>query len=163
MDDLLLESFARAVVTIHFEDGTRVLHPQPAGDVGSDFPYPHPVHIVTAYNPGGRVGDATSNAAGHRLLVAAVAELGAPSVATVGSAADGSIPEPGLLIAGLSRRVAIDLGRRFGQRAIYEWSHDRLEILGVAEPAAIALGWRLANDTTARGDPGVGTGDPSDA
>ncbi|MEE8331197.1 MAG: DUF3293 domain-containing protein [Acidimicrobiia bacterium] len=146
MENELVDCFARAVVTISFEDGTRVLHPQPTGDVGSSFPFRRAVHIVTAYNPGGVVSDAAANADRHRSLVDVVRTLGVETLETIGSASDGSIPEPGLLVAGLPRETAIAVGHRFGQSAIYEWRHDALEILGVAAPASRVLGWRLAED-----------------
>ncbi|MDH3425526.1 MAG: DUF3293 domain-containing protein [Acidimicrobiia bacterium] len=146
MEDELLDGFARAVVTISFDHGTRVLHPHPNGDVGPGFPFEQPVHIVTAYNPGGVVSDAASNAARHRSLVDAVAALGVETLETIGSGPDGSIPEPGLLMAGLVRETAIAVGRRFGQSAIYEWRNDGLEVLGVDTPSSRVLGWRLAED-----------------
>ncbi|MDH3730315.1 MAG: DUF3293 domain-containing protein [Acidimicrobiia bacterium] len=146
MEDELLDGFAHAVVTISFEHGTCVLHPQTIGDVGSSFPFRQAVHIVTAYNPGGEVSDAAANADRHRSLVEVARALGVETLETIGSAPDGSIPEPGLLIAGLARATAITLGHRFGQSAIYEWRHDALEILNVAAPASRVLGWRLTED-----------------
>jgi hypothetical protein len=60
--------------------------------------------------------DANANAAAHGELQRAARELGAEveALATVGSAPDGSWPEPGLLLAGTNRAAAVAtaMGRR---------------------------------------------------
>ena len=107
------------------------------------FPFTGAVHIVTACNPGGRPGDDAGNAARHRELVDHVTALSVETVPTVGSARDGSMAEPGLLILGIDRTTAIEIGRRFGQRAVYAWSRAALEILDVQEDGCLRLGWAL--------------------
>lgn len=137
------EGFARAVVTIAFRDRVRVLQPRPLGSPSGRFPFEQLVHIVTAYNPRGLVSDETENATRHRLLLDQVARLGVATIPTVGSAPDGSIAEPGLLIERLDRATAIALGDEFGQSAIYEWSRDSLEVVGVQDGRSKKLGWTL--------------------
>lgn len=139
----LLDGFARAIVHIVFPDGERILQPQRAGEVENAYPFTAPVHIVTASNPLGSIADHASNEANHRRLLDHAKSLGVETVPTIGSAPDGSIPEPGILIEGLDRSAAVALGDEFGQSAIYEWSEDRLEILGVRYPQSRTLGWRL--------------------
>lgn len=139
----LLDGFSRAVVRVDFPDERRVLTPRALGLHGSDFPFSTTVHIVTAYNPLGEIHDEAANRANHRRLREYTAALGVEVIPTVGSAPDGSIPEPGLLTKRLTRRTAVALGDEFGQSAIYEWSADRLEIVGVRHPGNLVLGWEL--------------------
>jgi hypothetical protein len=142
-DDAMWDGFAGAVVRIDLPDGTAaVLAPRPSGEVGR-FPFESAVHIVTAYNPAGVEIDESANADRHRRLAAETAEL--DTVDTVGSAPDGSMPEPGVGLLSVTTEHAIALGRAFGQRAIYRWTPDALVIVGVDEPHQRALGWSLTS------------------
>ena len=143
MDNDLFNDFARAVVAIVFEQGVQVLEPRPSGDVGTEFPLGAPVHIVTAYNPRGLASDEAANVEYHHALLADVKALGVMSIPTVGSARDGSMEEPGLLLVGLDRPAALSLGRKYSQSAIYEWQSDRLTLLGALDTGVAVLGWRL--------------------
>jgi hypothetical protein len=140
-DDAMWDGFAGAVVRVELPDGTAaILAPRPSGDVGR-FPFESAVHIVTAYNPAGIEIDGAANADGHRRLEVETAAL--DTFATVGSAPDGSMPEPGVGLVSVTTEHAIALGRAFGQRAIYRWTPDALVIVGVDEPQQRALGWSL--------------------
>jgi hypothetical protein len=139
----LFESFSRAVVAIEFADGAWVLQPRELGVTDGNFPFDEAVHIVTAYNPGGLVGNETENRARHRLLARRTIDLGLETLPRVGSAQDGSIPEPGLLIQGVDRAAALALGRNFEQSAIYEWTEDSLAVIGVYDNTERPMGWRI--------------------
>lgn len=139
-EDSMWDGFAGAVVHLTFPDGVRCLAPRPDGEVG-EFPFDAPVHIVTAYNPAGIEIDEQANIDRHRRLGDAVA--GVDTVTTVGSAPDGSMPEPGFALLELQLDEALDLARAFGQRAIYRWTPDELDIVGVDEPHHRRLGWSL--------------------
>lgn len=132
--------FARAVVRIELPTGSYRIEPRDPVELG-EFPLDAPVHIVTAYNPAGLVADDADNRRRHDELRRAVS--GRVTYPTVGSAPDGSLAEPGRAIAGLDLAAALELGRRFGQRAIYEWSPDGLRIVGVDEPLTRSMGWVL--------------------
>ena len=139
-EDSMWDGFAGAVVRLAFPDGTRLLEPRSGGDVG-EFPFGAPVHIVTAYNPAGIEIDEQANIDRHRRLGDAVA--GFSTVATVGSAPDGSMPEPGFALQEVELSEALDLAREFGQRAIYRWTPDELAVIGVDELRHRRLGWSL--------------------
>lgn len=134
------EGFAGAVVRLELPAGGALLEPRPPGDVGV-FPFAAPVHIVTAYNPAGCEIDEETNIDRHRDLDIAVSGL--ETIPTVGSAPDGSMPEPGFGLLDVSLSDALDLARDFGQRAIYQWTYDALTIVGVDEPHRRRLGWSL--------------------
>ena len=54
--------------------------------------------------------------------------------------------EPGYAIEGLDRSAAIELGRRFGQRAIYEWSPAGLDVLAVDGSTTHRSGWAVTRE-----------------
>ncbi|MEZ5245432.1 MAG: DUF3293 domain-containing protein [Acidimicrobiales bacterium] len=136
----LWEAFAGAVVRISLPDGDHRIEPRSPGRTG-DHPFGSPIHIITAYNPGGIEADVATNEARHAALAEA---LGArETFATVGSAPDGSMAEPGLAVIGLEADEAVELGRRFGQEAIYRWTADALTIVGVRVPDTVEMGWSL--------------------
>ena len=135
------DGFAGAVVRLELSTGGVLLEPRPPGEVGV-FPFAAPVHIVTASNPAGSEIDEAANMVRHRLL--GIAVTGLDVIPTVGSAPDGSMPEPGFGLLGVSLDTALDLAREFGQRAIYQWTSDALTIVGVDEPHRRRRGWSLS-------------------
>ncbi|MFT5201435.1 MAG: hypothetical protein ACI9C1_000810 [Candidatus Aldehydirespiratoraceae bacterium] len=139
-EDKMWDGFADAIVQVALARGPAVLVPRPVGRVGV-FPFHRPVHILTAYNPAGRVIDAADNEARHDALASALA--GNRVFPTVGSAADGTFREPGYGLLEGDLQEAIELARVFGQRAIYRWTPDVLSVIGVDEEVQIDLGWTL--------------------
>jgi hypothetical protein len=74
---------------------------------------------VTAYNPGSVALGESENAQRQLLLEQAARDAGFAFFRGEGVGDDGQWPpEPSLLILGITRAQAVDLGRRFGQRAI---------------------------------------------
>lgn len=136
----LWDGFAAAVVRVSLPDGDRRLEPRPPGVVG-EYPFDGPVHIITAYNPAGVETDAEANEASHAALGAALRSH--TTVATIGSAPDGSMAEPGFAVLGLELDAAVELGRRFGQAAIYRWTADALAIVGVDDTRQVEMGWSV--------------------
>jgi hypothetical protein len=136
----LWEAFAGAVVRISLPDGDHRIEPRPPGNAGN-HPFGSPIHIITAYNPRGIEADVAANEARHAALAEALGSREA--FATVGSATDGSMAEPGLAVVGLELDEAVALGRRFGQVAIYRWTTDALAIIGVDDRRTVEMGWSL--------------------
>ena len=140
MIDEMWQGFAEAIVTLQLDGATAVLRPDEPDRVGS-FPFPSPVHIVTAFNPAGLEIDAQENDRRHVALGLAVEHY--ETFPTIGSAPDGSFAEPGYGLVDVSTDDALDVARTFGQRAIYCWTSDSLTIFGVTESIELRLGWTL--------------------
>lgn len=137
------DGFAEAVVRIELTTGPVLIVPGDAEAPGADaFPFDSPVHIVTAYNPAGLEADDAVNARQHRELTRRLAAFDV--VPTVGSAPDGSMPEPGYAILDVPLETAVRIGRDFGQRAIYRWTRTSLAIVGTDEAIHRHVGWSLA-------------------
>lgn len=135
------DGFFRAIVRLELPNGPWVLHPADPSDTG-DFPFSGPVHIITAYNPGGGATAESENQAATRELERTVRQF--DPFPTVGSAPDGSFAEPGFGLVGISHEEALALGTRFGQAAIYCWTAQHLAVCGVGPEEEHRMGWRLA-------------------
>jgi hypothetical protein len=132
--------FTQAVVQISMPSGPHLLRPDVPGRSGR-FPFAAPVHIITAYNPAGHLVDADSNRERAVELDVAVAHL--TTFPTIGSAPDGSCAEPGHAIFDIDLATAVEIGRRFGQRAIYAWTPDSLDVIALTGATRESLGWQL--------------------
>lgn len=143
----LWEAFSRAVVRIDLPEGSKILRPagssKRSASPNDAFPFDAPVHIVTAYNPNGIIADDEENRTAHARLTQAVSTMRCYS--TVGSAEDGSFAEPGVAIADIDLSTALDLGREFGQAAIYCWTSDALTIVGINQRVEHESAWTLAD------------------
>ena len=140
-DDALWDGFADAVVRADLPTGRALITPRPAGVIGV-FPFVAPVHIITAYNPGGSETDEEINLDRHRSLAAAL--TGRSVFPTVGSAPDGSMQEPGFGVLNMSLGDAVALANSFGQLAVYRWTADALCIVDGAGRYRRRLGWSLS-------------------
>ena len=80
------------------------------------------VHMLTAWNPGAIERDMTLNAKATEELKIALVTLGVPFFPGVGRDDASSWEEHGFAIVGLTRSEIKELGTRFGQVAVYEYS-----------------------------------------
>ena len=144
--DDIWHGFADAIVRIGMPEGTHRLEPRPRGDVG-EFPFDAPVHIITAHNPAGEHADPADNERRHDELTRLLD--GHRTLATVGSAPDGTMAEPGYAILDIDPVEAHGHARRFGQLAIYRWTVEALTIIGIDEPRRHEAGWALVDDRMA--------------
>jgi hypothetical protein len=135
------DGFAHAVVRLDLPTGRVVLEPRLPGDIGI-FPLDAAVHIITAYNPAGIEIDEESNIGRHRSLGRALTRHSV--VATVGSAPDGSLPEPGYGVLDMTLSDALELASNFGQLAIYRWTPEAFTIVDVDGTYRRRQGWSLS-------------------
>ena len=86
-------------------------------DAVDEWPFPGPVHVVTGWNPQGiaRRGDDI-----NRMIAADVLAEGGQFVLGEGSSLDGNHKEHSLVVWGITREFAAELGRRASQDAIFE-------------------------------------------
>ena len=95
----------------------------PAGE------WPNLFHIITGYNPGKFVGDEINTQADEALRK----ELnlaGSRCFRITGCSPDLKHQEQGWGVAGISEDKALELGRRYGQNAIFEISGGFLSVIG---------------------------------
>ena len=113
----MIEAWKVAVVTVEFEGAT--VHPSVLATR-----FDKPVHMVTAWNPGAVEREPEVNARASAELKAELEDKKLPIFPGVGRDAASSWEEPGFAIVGLSRADIKDIGRRYGQVAVYEFNPD---------------------------------------
>jgi hypothetical protein len=140
-------SYARTVVSITRPDATNlVIEGAPFGSVGS-WPWAseRAVHVVTAWDP----GDARPGEQENRRRQAALERdlrliaSGALWVA-VGADPVSGHREEGVAVGDLDAPLVLELGARYGQEAIFEWTREAWAIVACDGTRRAAFGWSLA-------------------
>jgi uncharacterized protein DUF3293 len=93
------------------------------------LPAPGPLHILTAWNPGSVTRPVTTNRAANQQLARLLEGRSLEPVPVVGASPDRHWREESLLVAGLRRAEAAELGERFGQVAVFELTEDELRVV----------------------------------
>lgn len=136
--------YRKAVVDIEFGERTVRVEPRPRGTVEGVFPVPDGdavVHVITAWNPFGRTVPDDDNSLAHRRLLDEVRRLGLTWWPAVGGSVDGTHQEVSVAVVGLRDADALEVGRRFGQDAIFAWSSGAWRVLACGTDAADVRGW----------------------
>jgi hypothetical protein len=94
--------------------------------------------VITAWNPDGIVADATANRIADQNLAAEVDQRGLPRFRVFGSSPDGSHVEPGWGVT-CETATAIEIGRRFGQLAIFLFCGEDIDLVDCRDGAAVRL------------------------
>jgi hypothetical protein len=97
------------------------------------WPWAGPVHVVTAWNPSSIVRPKAVNDAANRELEAVLRERHVDVERVIGRSDDRAWSEESLLVAGLSRAEAAELGCRFGQLAVFELDADEMRVLQASD------------------------------
>jgi hypothetical protein len=87
-------------------------------------------HVITAWNPGGVLASADENSFADARLLAEIQTRRLEAYRAVGSDPDSPHKEDGWIVAGMKESEAVDLGRRFGQIAIFRIEQGRLTVVG---------------------------------
>ncbi|WP_256792963.1 DUF3293 domain-containing protein [Terrabacter sp. Ter38] len=138
---MIRDAYLSVQLRLHRPAGLVVIQSAEPGIAAGDAPA-QPVHIITAYDLYGRQTNETDN---RRAQQALIEQLDAASVSHYPAA--GADPawlhvEPSVAIVGLMRQEAVDLGRRFKQDAIFEWTADVLNVVSCNDDSTVTLGWR---------------------
>jgi hypothetical protein len=121
--------YADAVIDCEIE-GLR--QPLRGPDAGA-LPGATPIFVLTAYNPRGRERDRARNEDDEQRLEHDLASTGTTFWPATGSSRDASWSEPGVAVVGLDRVGACELGRRYGQLAVYELTADHVHVVRCAD------------------------------
>ena len=116
---------------VHFQTAgvTGVVRPVRGG--GSDQPPLGPLHVISATQPGSEPNSKES-AARLAVLDVELRNAGIGSIRAIGSSFDGQHQEDGRALFGLSDSEACELGRRFGQVAVFAWHGPLWSLLACA-------------------------------
>lgn len=143
--------YERAVARVHTPDGAIELRPMPHQAAG---PYPRvgdeEIHVITAYNPNGRVQSEDSNLRAHALLIAEVSARSLTFYEAEGGDAAWEHVELSLAVIGMSDSDAIHLGRLFNQEAIFKWTRSAWILLDCTTGNSVTSGFVSEFDAAAR-------------
>ncbi|CAL9554238.1 hypothetical protein SUDANB176_04511 [Streptomyces sp. enrichment culture] len=145
--------YRTAVVDIRFGERAVRVEPRPRGTAEGFFPVADgsgaTVHVITAWNPRGRTASDDANARAHRVLLDEVRHRGLTSWPAVGGDVSGTHREESVAVVGLSDAAARDLGRRFGQDAVFAWTPDAWRVLACESGAVAVSGWAASGRASA--------------
>ncbi|MFF7856098.1 DUF3293 domain-containing protein [Streptomyces sp. NPDC007904] len=96
--------------------------------------------MITAWNPRGRTASDDVNALAQHGLLDEIRRRGLTWWPAVGGDVRGTHREESVAVVGLSDAAARDLGRRFGQDAVFAWTSDAWRVLACASGAAAVSG-----------------------
>lgn len=137
------EHYTTAVVRVSFPGGDVEIRPAPVSWTVGTFPEVegHTIHIVTAYNPGGRAAPSAANEEAHRRLQAQVAATGLMWWPAAVADPTGTHVELSVAVAGLDDDGARTLGAAHGQEAIFAWRPNAWIVLSCTDVRAHLTGW----------------------
>jgi hypothetical protein len=138
-------SYARTVVEISGPASqTLIVQPDPAGRAGAwPWPAPDPVHVLTAWDPGGeRPGDHV-NRERQASLEGDLRPLAHGLWRTVGVDPVTGHREEGVAVTGLADTDAVTLGARYRQDAIFRWDPEAWVVVSCADDRRLFLGWTV--------------------
>ncbi|GAA3051054.1 DUF3293 domain-containing protein [Streptomyces glomeratus] len=136
--------YRTAIAHMQFQDRTVRVEPGPWGTAEGLFPESagsRTVHVITAWNPRGRTASADDNARAHGLLVNEIRSRALTWWSAEGGDAYGTHREESVAVVGLSDAGARELGRRFGQDAIFAWTPHAWRVLACDSETAAVSGW----------------------
>jgi len=131
-DDERWDLWAGAVIDCEIDGDRRRLSGADAGT-----PPATPLFVLTAYNPGGEARDRDRNEADQRRLERELIAIGVSFWPADGQSVDGSWSEPGVAVGGLDRAEACELGRRYGQLAVYELDEHDVHVVRCADSKVV--------------------------
>lgn len=138
---MIRDAYLSVQLRLHLPAGLVVIESAESGVAVGDAPS-QPVHIVTAYNPHGRHANETENRRAQRPLLERLDARKASHHPAAGADPAWLHVEPSVAIVGLTRQEAVDLGWRFKQDAIFDWTTDSLTVVSCTDHSTVTLGWR---------------------
>jgi hypothetical protein len=140
-------SYARTVVTIARHDATDlVVEAAPPCSIGA-WPWASArvVHVLTAWDPGdARPGDEENRRRQAALEVDLAPLAPEDSWPAVGVDPVSAHREEGVAVSGLDVALVMELGVRYGQDAIFEWTPAEWAIVACRGERRAAFGWSVA-------------------
>ena len=101
--------------------------------VRGDSEWEEDFHVITAFNPLSEWRSQEENKVANRELKAALVEEGRIYRPAVNRSPEGRWVEPGFAVERLTREEAREMGRRFGQYAVFEIGKNELRVVACFE------------------------------
>ena len=136
--------YHQAVVDIRLGNRTLRVTPCPSGTATGSFPEPsgRTIHVITACNPGGSTAPAEDNDRAQGMLTDELVRRHVSWWPATGGDAAGVHVEQSAAVVGMSDTEAREVGRRFGQDAVFAWTLNSWRLLSCSSEATSVYGWR---------------------
>lgn len=144
MSHELWAAYRTTVVDVTMPDGTHRLLEQVPTQSPQEWPFGEPVAwILTACNPRSIVLAPEANADRHEQMGRQIADLSLVAYPNLGyDPADPTWNEAGYTIVGGDEATVCDLARQWEQNAVFRWTPDGFELIGVLMEGHDRHGWR---------------------
>lgn len=142
------DAYLTAEIRIELPAGIVLVTPAPPFHAEGAYPEPagRPITVITAHNPGGRLADPRANAEAAERLQAELAAHGLAWWPAAGADPAWTHVEDGAAIPGLSQQEALDLGKAFGQEAVFVLTPTSRKVIACDTGRMSMTGWSAAPD-----------------
>lgn len=138
------DAYRAAVVSMKIYGEDAIVGPREIfGEAGVEFPNPAgtTVHILTADNPNGQIQSDEANRAAYDALLDALSDRNLDVWSAAGHDVESTHVEASVAISGLTDDEATQLGRQFGQQAIFAWRPDSWDLIRCSDGLIESRDW----------------------
>ena len=97
-------------------------------------------HVITAWNPGDERPSSEVNDTQNNQLLADISVMGLEALEALGSDPNSTHAEKSWAVIGLTDTTAIELGRKYGQVAVFRISESQQSVLGCLSEWEVSRG-----------------------
>jgi hypothetical protein len=138
------DRYRAAVVSLKINGEDAVVGPREMlGEQGVEFPNSTgtTIHILTADNPNGQTQSDEANRAAYDALLDALSERPLDVSPAAGHDVEGTHVEASVAVTGLTHEQAVQLGRQFGQDAIFAWRPGSWDLIDCSDGSIESRNW----------------------
>ena len=141
------DEYTRAVVRIDLADGAVQVAPAQPGLSNGKFPdvLNEVVYVVTGFNAGGRISPLSVNRDANAALESRLKADRVVYLSAAGGDPDWESSEASFALIGVNEEYAKELGREFGQDAIFEWTAGEFSVLACDSARRSSVGWTMTS------------------
>ena len=98
------------------------------------------IHVITAWNPGDERPSSEVNDTQNNQLLADISAMGFEALEALGSDSNSTHAEKSWAVIGLTDKAAIELGKKYGQVAVFRITESQQSVLGCLSEWEVSRG-----------------------
>ena len=98
------------------------------------------IHVITAWNPGDERPSSEVNDTQNNQLLADISAMGFEALEALGSDPNSTHAEKSWAVIGLTDKAAIELGKKYGQVAVFRITESQQSVLGCLSEWEVSRG-----------------------
>ena len=98
------------------------------------------IHLITAWNPGDERPSSEVNDTQNNQLLADISAMGIEALEALGSDPNSTHAEKSWAVIGLTDKAAIELGKKYGQVAVFRITESQQSVLGCLSEWEVSRG-----------------------